>query len=132
MVKIIKRIDDYSEEFKEYCKLHSFSYDLFHCMYKSWAISKRENELFFFIYNTGEDNIVKVTGTVYIDNERHTLKPKILSLFEAFNQILTPDIKDYIVIQSAMGNYYVLAYHDRGHNVFKIYNDKNTKTTTSN
>lgn len=128
MTKILKRISEYTlDEFKQYCYRNSIDFDLYRPYYWNWAIYEHEDDLMRFIGLAGENKIITVTGTVCFGAEHHRVKPKTLSLLNAFDAMITKDVQDYGVVLSPGGAYYVMTQHSKGHNVFKfrLDDDKN-------
>ena len=88
--------------------------------FELWTIKKHEEALGIFIARHMFKKKIAITGTVWLDSVGHRVKPKTLSIPEAFNAMLTPDTQDFSISRS--GNYYyVTTKHSRGKNVFKFY-----------
>lgn len=135
MIKVLKRISDYTlDELKQYCHKHDINFNSYRPYFFNWAISKHEDDLIQFIISIGKNKIVTVNGTVCFGNEHHRVKPKTLSLLNAFDAMITKDVQDYSIVLSPGGTYYVMTLHSKGHNIFKfkLDNDTNRETAISN
>ena len=133
MVKVLKRISEYTfDDLRQYCELNGLDFEAYKYMFHYWAIFQHDDDLFEFI-KQHKNSVVTVTGCICLDKQHHKVKPKTLSLFDAFDKMITTDIQDYCVVLSPGGTYYVMALHARGHNVFKfrLDDDKNRTTTAS-
>lgn len=126
MIKILRRLADYSiDEFKQYCQNNGLIYELYKTFMYQWAIAAHEADLDKFIDRIGPETVVTVDGAIVLDNTHYKVKPKTLTLKNAFKEMITPDAQDYSIILSIRGTYYVIVQHIRGHNTFKFrLNDK--------
>lgn len=128
MIKILKRVSEYTlDDFKKYCEQNGVDFEYFKYYLRLWAIEQHEIDLQRFIRLVGPQTIITVSGVIYLDQVHYKLKDKTLSLAEAFEKMLTPDLQDFCVVLSPTSKYYVVYItHERGHNIFKFsLNDKN-------
>ena len=121
MIKILKQVKEYTFlDFADYCKNNGLSFAEYRSQFYNWAINQHETDLLYFIERVGEDTVVTVNGTVYLDSVGHRVKPKTLPFLTAMDAMLTSDIQDYSILLSPCGTYYVITTHARGRNVFKF------------
>lgn len=121
MTKILKQISEYTlPEFYNYCRRNGISCVDNISRFNLWAINQHETDLLYFINSAGENTVVTVNGTVYLDGIGHRVKPKTLPLLDAMDAMLTTDVQDYSILLSPGNTYYVITTHAKGRNVFKF------------
>lgn len=117
----VKSIDNYSFDlFLEYCRINGLDSSSF--SYNVWKIQEHDLDLEDFLKSINDKEVRFIGGVVRICGLTYRVKTIYgLSIKEAFNKVLTPDITDFEIFSITEGCYHVKTKHCVGTNDFMIY-----------